>query len=319
MSNLEADPAETVCPASEDGGPAALSLPSREVPLGGVRGTSVRRSLPHRDIPTVGAWCFLDHFGPTDHPMDILPHPHTGLQTVTWPLSGRLRHRDSLGSDVVVRPGELNLMTSGAGVSHSEFTSDLADPADAPLDGLQLWVALPEDVRHGSAAFEHHEDLPVLERGSSRATVLVGSLEDQVSPAEVHSPLVGAEITLRPGDGALELERSFEYAVQVIDGRADVNGEALAPDTLLFLGSGRAGLDLRTEAGARLLLLGGVPFEEELVMWWNFIGRSHAEVEQARTQWEASADRFGSVAGHAGARIPAPPLPNVRLTPRRRR
>lgn len=324
MSNLEADPQETICPAATPEHVVSVRLPSREVPLGGVRGTHVRRSLPHRSLPTVGAWCFLDHFGPTTDPMEVLPHPHIGLQTVTWPLSGRLRHRDSLGSDLVVRPGELNLMTSGAGVAHSEFTSTIPHAtgphaADTPLHGLQLWVALPEEARHGPAAFEHHPDLPVLERGPLTATVLVGSLEGHQSPARTYTPIVGADLRIRPGGGIVELEPAMEYAVQVIDGEVRADGEVLAPGTLLFLGSGRAGLELETDTPTRALLLGGEPFEEELVMWWNFVGRSHTEVAQAREQWEAVADRFGVVDGHDGARIPAPPLPGVRLTPRRRR
>ena len=120
----------------------------REVPLGGIRALNVWRTLPHRDLPTVGAWCFVDHFGPTEETMTVLPHPHTGLQTVTWPLSGEVRHRDNLGSDVVLRPGELNLMTAGDGVAHSEFS--VGGPGI--MHGIQLWVALPDGPRTGPAA-----------------------------------------------------------------------------------------------------------------------------------------------------------------------
>src|SRR5690606_23255732 len=150
--------------------PRAVLLESREVPLGGVRAMHVRRSLPQRDLPLVGAWCFLDRFGPQRARMRVEPHPHIGLQTVTWPFIGEVRHRDSIGSDVVVRSGALNLMTSGAGISHSEYS---VGDDEVPLDALQLWVALPDSRRHGPPAFERHEDLPVIELPGGAAAVVV--------------------------------------------------------------------------------------------------------------------------------------------------
>ena len=141
MSNLDARPDETLCHPALVRGPVNRLLEAREVPLGGVRAMHVRRTLPTRDLPLVGAWCFLDTFGPEHVDMRVLPHPHIGLQTVTWPLAGEIHHRDSLGSDVVVRPGELNLMTAGHGVSHSEISLGTGQL----LHGVQLWVALPAD------------------------------------------------------------------------------------------------------------------------------------------------------------------------------
>jgi len=293
-----------------------LLLSSREVPLGGVRGITVHRTLPHRDLPTVGAWCFVDYFGPTYDPMRVLPHPHTGLQTVTWPLRGEIRHKDNLGSDIVLKPGELNLMTSGNGVSHSEFS---LEEMAGPMQGLQLWVALPEDRRHGEAAFESHADLPTVDMPHLSATVFMGTLGDAVSPATTYTPMVGAELTVRRGTSDLTVDPEFEHAVMVIDGTARVNSLGLASTQMLYLRPGRSTIQIVAEDDASLLLIGGEPFDEELVMWWNFIGRTHEEIVQARDDWQAGAGRFGTVAGHDGQVIPAPELPHVRLTPRRRR
>lgn len=291
-------------------------LSSREVPLGGVRGITVQRTLPHRGLPTVGAWCFVDYFGPTDDTMRVLPHPHTGLQTVTWPLSGEIRHKDNLGSDIVLKPGELNLMTSGNGVSHSEFS---LEHAAGPIHGLQLWVALPEDRRHGEAAFEHHVDLPTLEMPHLSATVFMGVLGDAESPATTYTPMVGAELAVRRGTTELRVDPAFEHALMVIEGNVRVNGVRLERTQMLYMRQDRITVSITAESDAKLLLIGGEPFEEELVMWWNFIGRNHDEIAEAREDWQAGAARFGTVAGHDGQVIPAPELPHVRLTPRRRR
>lgn len=300
---------------------APTLLPGREVPLGGVRGMHVTRWLPHRTLPTVGAWCFLDRIGPERVDMRVLPHPHTGLQTVTWPLAGEVHHRDSLGSDVVLRPGELNLMTSGRGISHSELSL-----GERPLmHAVQLWVALPAGVDTGPARFEQHRELPVHETAGLRATVFVGALAGAVSPARVHSPLLGADLLVEAGAVVeLALDPAYEHAVLVLDGAGEVDGTTLAGSgagsaPLLHLGTGRSSLRLASRDGARLLLLGGEPFTDDLVMWWNFVGRDHDEIVRAREEWETEGqERFGTVPGHGAERIPAPPLPGVRLTPRRR-
>jgi redox-sensitive bicupin YhaK (pirin superfamily) len=321
-------------------GPRALVVEAREVPLGGARGMEVRRMLPHRALPMVGAWCFLDRFGPQDTLMRVEPHPHIGLQTVTWPIVGEVRHRDAVGSDVVVRPGALNLMTSGAGIAHSEYS---VGEQPIPLDALQLWVALPESRRHGGPAFEQHEDLPVLDLGDGAdAVVVMGSLGPVESPATVHTPIVGAELRLPAGvDVSVPLREDWEYALYGMTGTAVVemgmdatdadaarrSSPAIEPGTtasvdhtrLIYVGKGRDHLELRSDEGARVFLLGGEPFEADIVMWWNFVGRSHDEIVEAREAWEAQEERFGAVVDHGPERIPAPPLPAVRLTPRRRR
>lgn len=325
MTRLDTDDAvATEAPATCDG-PRSLLLEAREVPLGGVRAMSVRRALPQRDLPLVGAWCFLDRFGPQVTRMRVEPHPHIGLQTVTWPLVGEVRHRDSVGSDVTVRRGALNLMTSGAGISHSEYS---VGTDAAPLDALQLWVALPESRRHGVPAFEQHERLPevVLEGrgGDGSATIVLGAFAGAVSPATTHTPIVGAEIRVPAGSRVtLPLDPVWEHALVGVDGDARVHASAEPVDLddahLLYLGIRRSSVDVSSETGATLFLLGGEPFEDDVVMWWNFVARSHEEIVDAREAWESHAERFGHVVDHGDERIPAPPLPGVRLTRRRRR
>jgi redox-sensitive bicupin YhaK (pirin superfamily) len=278
--------------------------PSRDADVGGV---AVRRALPRRTRRTVGAWCFADHFGPAPAPpgMAIGPHPHTGLHTVTWLVEGALVHRDSLGSEQPVRPGQLNLMTAGHGVAHAEET-----PGREPSrqHGVQLWVAQPEGTRHGPPAFEHHADLPVFGLGAARVTVLVGALAGAASPARADTPLLGAEIATS-GDGTvpLALDPAFEHALVVLEGTLAVGDTAIRPGALAYLGRGRESLDLAASGAVRALLFGGEPFAERIVMAWNFVGRRREETDRAAADWNAGdGDRFGPVAS-ALARIPAPP------------
>ncbi len=308
-------------------GPRAVVLAAREVPLGGVRAMTVRRALPSKDVPTIGAWCFLDRFGPAEVRMRVEPHPHIGLQTVTWPLVGEIRHRDTLQSDVVLRRGQLNLMTAGHGIAHSEYS--VGEEA-GPLDALQLWVVLPDGAATGSPGFEQHLSLPGLalpaEEGSDAdVTVVLGSYAGVDSPATAHTPIVGAEIRLEPGTSvALPLDPLWEHGLLLVSGDArvagaDLDDADLTVDDVLFLGDSRDRIRLRSDRGALLFLLGGEPFEQDLVMWWNFAARSHDKIAQAREDWEAGSDRFGHVTGHGAERVPAPPIPPVRLMPRRRR
>ncbi len=307
-------------------GERRIVLEPREVPLGGVRGMDVLRVLPHRNLPTIGAWCFLDRFGPADTRMRVEPHPHIGLQTVTWPLVGEIRHRDSLGSDADLRRGQLNLMTAGHGISHSEYSLG-DDPV--PLDALQFWVVLPESARHGEGGFERHTSLPAVtlaaEQGAdAEATVVLGEFAGAASPATVFTPIVGAEITVPAGSTVrLPLRADWEHAIMHVDGDAVVAEHPMTRNDMLYLGDSREGVAVSSTEGALLFLLGGEPFEDEIVMWWNFAGRSHDEIIEAREAWEAESagaptTRFGVVEGHE-VRIPAPPLPDVRLMPRGRR
>ncbi|MEE1930535.1 pirin family protein [Streptomyces sp. TRM 70351] len=298
--------------------PGSVLLAGHDVPLG--RYTTVRRLLPHRRRRMVGAWCFVDHFGPDDvsgRPgMQIAPHPHTGLQTVTWLADGEILHADSLGSVQPIVPGQLNLMTSGHGIAHSEQS-----PPDHPpvMHGLQLWVALPEEARHGPPRFEHHAALPVLREGGASVTVVVGEVDGQRSPARVHSPLLGAEVRFgRAGGLVVPVEPGFETAALVMRGSARIAGSTLEPGALLYLGRGRPGIEVEAAAGARVFLLGGEPFAEPLVMWWNFVGRTHEEIVRARADWAAGAARFGTVTACEEEPLPAPAMPTVRLKARDR-
>ncbi|MFB4349385.1 pirin family protein [Microbacterium sp. CR_7] len=302
-------------------GERRIVLEPRDVPLGGVRGMNVLRLLPHRNLPTIGAWCFLDRFGPADTRMRVEPHPHIGLQTVTWPLVGEIRHRDALGSDVDLRRGQLNLMTAGNGISHSEYSVG-DDPV--PLDALQFWVVLPETARHGAGGFEQHTELPgvrlpALDGADAAATVVLGEFAGITSPASVHTPIVGAEVVVAAGSTVrLPLHADWEHGVMLVEGDAVVSQHPMELNDMLYLGDERDAVEVSSANGALLFLLGGEPFESEIVMWWNFAARTHEEIVEARDDWEAASDRFGTVEGH-DVRIPAPPLPDVRLMPRGRK
>jgi redox-sensitive bicupin YhaK (pirin superfamily) len=327
VSSLEADPEvagpEVADPRiagrlRPDGGIAEL-LEGAPVALGGPRGMGVVRTLPNKRRRMVGAWCFLDAYGPHDLTgspgMRVGPHPHIGLQTVSWLVAGEVLHRDSLGNLQEIRPGQLNLMTAGRGIAHSEETPVAHSRV---LEGVQLWVALPDADRAVPSAFDHHADLPVVTDRGLTARVLVGSLAGAVSPATCYTPLVGAEITLAAGsDSLLPLHRDFEYAVLALHGAATVQGATLVPGPLLYLGEGRTSLRLAAGSDARVLLLGGEPFTERLVMWWNFVARDHDEIVEARAAWAAGYG-FGEVHGYDGPALPAPPMPISRLLPRGR-
>ncbi|GAA1786416.1 pirin family protein [Nostocoides veronense] len=298
----------------------------REVPLGGLRALTVRRTLPHRDRSFIGAWCFVDHYGPTavcadgSGRMDVAPHPHTGLQTVSWLFQGEIEHRDSGGFHAVVRPGEVNLMTAGRGVAHSEVST----AETAVLHGVQLWVALPEAARHTTRTFEHNAPPAVLlPDQAGQAFVFLGDLAQvSSSPVQTFTPLLGAQLDLVAGaDVTLRVDPSFEHGVLLDDGEVSVDGVALAPGELACRDAGSAELRLSSATDGRLLLLGGPPFEEEIIMWWNFVGRSHEEIVRFREEWETGSETFGGVEGYVGdrPRIPAPALPAVRLRPRGRR
>jgi redox-sensitive bicupin YhaK (pirin superfamily) len=292
--------------ATRAAAPEVEIFAAREAVVGAV---SVRRSLPRRERRTVGAWCFADHMGPTvvtdASGVDIGPHPHMGLHTVTWLLEGEVRHRDSLGSDQVIRPGQLNLMTAGNGVAHSE---EATGAYRGRLHGVQLWVAQPEVTRHGPPAFESHVELPRVRLGHSDVTLLVGTFDGSTSPARADTPLVGVDAVIHSGASDWPLRADFEHALLVLEGAVNVDGYRVESDHLAYLGRGRAALTLSATSAARLLLLGGEPFAEPVLMWWNFVARSRAEVDAATRQWNAEDPRFGSVASPL-ARIPAPPVP----------
>ena len=291
----------------------------------------VRRTLPQRERSLVGAWCFADHYGPDEVAdtggMVVPPHPHTGLQTVSWLFAGEIEHRDSAGHHAMVRPGELNLMTGGRGVSHSEVST----PGTTTLHGVQLWVALPESARDLGADFEHYA--PEVRSGPGwRGAVFLGSLLGDTSPVRTATPLLGAELVLEPGAALdLDVDETFEHGFLLDTGSVLVDGQQVKPAEMAYVEPGRSTLRVEAVEASRVVVLGGPPFGEQIVMWWNFVGRSHDEVAQAREEWQAQITRDGAVVsdgqdvgdGRFGVvlddhlpPVPAPPMPTARLKPR---
>lgn len=331
MTNLDRHPSLSLlgpgrpCTAIE-------TLEPRAVPLGGLRAMTVHRTLPQRRRSLVGAWCFLDHYGPDDVSltggMRVPRHPHTGLATVSWLFSGRIEHLDSGGNAATVVPGELNLMIAGRGITHQELSA----PDTISLHGVQLWYALPEETRFSENRFEHYAPEPVHLPGLT-ARVFIGELLGSVSPVDTRTPpLLGAELHLEPGaEARLDVRRDFEHAVLAESADIAVNGVPVAHRSLAYVPPGADALEISAgEAGARVLLLGGVPLGERIVMWWNFVGRDHDEIVEYRSRYQAElgfeAERpedagkprlFGDFPEGQPAALPAPPLPISRLVPRR--
>ena len=310
MSNLLPAAEAQECSALPREGPAIEALPDRAVRLGALE---VHRVLPVRGRRLIGPWCFFDRFGPltfaADKPMDVAPHPHIGLQTVTWLLSGEVVHNDSLGNECLVRPGQLSLMTAGRGIAHTEET-----PRDntGRLDGVQLWVALPDQSRTVSPVYQCTAAIPIVELAGGRVSVILGDYSGASSPGNQFSPGLGAEVSFDAGTRlCLELHREFEYGAMLVSGDASVSGERLTLNTLYYLGAGRNEIVIHSNCGGRLILLGGPPFAETIVMWWNFVGRSAEEIAKARADWESleTADLvFGRVPRYQGPRLKAPEL-----------
>ena len=257
----------------------------------------ISRALPTRGRRLIGPWCFLDRYGPlsfTDEkPMDVAPHPHIGLQTVSWLVEGEVVHHDSLGCEAVVRPGGVNVMTAGRGIAHSEET-----PRGnvGRLSGVQLWAALPRAHRDVAPSFDPVERVPREEpRGGIVQTFMNGGYADIIGiDAEVHR---GETLTM-----PARAER--EHGVMILGGDAEFDGHRLERDAIHYLGTGRSELAFRSSSGARLLLIGGEPFPDPIVMWWNFVAGTPEEIAAAREDWEQHR-RFGEVRAYDGPRIPA--------------
>ena len=279
-------------------------IESRTAQIGAL---SVRRALPTKGRRTVGAWCFIDHMGPepvsVEHSIDIAPHPHAGLQTVTWLFSGEFLHRDSLGSEQIIRPGQLNLMSAGYGVAHSEENPGLTY---GQLHGIQLWVAQPSSTRNGEAAFEHHRGLPGLELDNATATVVVGEFAGAVSPARRDSEHVGVELDLHGGDTTIALDPTYEYALVVASGEVLVDTQVVTPGHLAYLDPGRDECRFSARGPSKAMLVGGVPFAERVFMWWNFVARTQDEIAEMWLRWAAGDERFGDVAS---------PFPRIEVAP----
>lgn len=288
-------------------------LQARKGSLG--EGMEIARILPVRGRRMIGAWCFLDHLGPiafeAGQGMHVGAHPHTRLQTFTWMIEGEIMHRDSLGSEQIIRPAQVNLMTAGHGISHTE---DSVTPG-ARLHAAQLWIALPDAVAEQAPAFAHYPQVPQWQEQGCAWSLMAGSYGDRVAPTQLFSPLVGLEVLSEHGAQInLDLQPDFEYGLCALTGgfalpqatQADL--QTFAMDELAYIAPGCSQLQLHVEPGTRLLVIGGEPFAEPITMWWNFIGPDMESVRSYRAAWEANDPRFGSVPG-ATRRLAAPALP----------
>ena len=293
------------CDPLEVSGSVFEEFPARETSLGTLK---IVRALPIRQKRLVGPWCFLDRFGPISFseakPMDVAPHPHIGLQTVSWLVQGEIVHNDSLGNESLLSPGGANIMTSGAGIAHAEETPQ---KNTGLLNGVQLWVALPDSDRNAQASFQHIEEVPIIEQGDGVVSVFAGSLLGCSSSAKHFSPILGVDVALRETASLeLPLDPSFEHAALLITGDARINGQLIDSMNLYYLGTDRSSVEFNSREGCRLLLIGGLPFPEKILMWWNFVARTTEEIAQARADWQ-NHQRFGEVR-YRGPRLDAPPL-----------
>lgn len=336
MSNMETRPVEIESlpePERPAAGPGSGDpadtvtvelLTARDVPLGGPRAMTVHRTLPQRQRSLVGAWCFADHYGPDDVSatggMDVPPHPHTGLQTVSWLFAGEIEHRDTMGNHAMVRPGELNLMTAGHGIAHTEVST----PETTTLHGVQLWVALPADAADDPRGFDHYVP-PVRTVGDDvQLRVFLGELLGESAPVRTATELLGAQLDLPAGASVeLPVDPRFEHGFLVDTGRLSISNSTADPLEwaqmgYVGLGASRIVLTNPGDEPTRVILLGGVPLDEDIIMWWNFIGRSHEEIVAFRDEWMAHDERFGQVQGYTGdiQHLPAPELPTTQLRAR---
>jgi len=269
----------------------------------------ISTALPTRDRRMVGPWCFLDRFGPmtfsAGKPMNVPPHPHIGLQTVTWLLQGEILHTDSIDSEAVVSPGGVNIMTAGNGVAHAEQTPT---KNSGVLNGVQLWVALPDSHRHTSPSFASIEKVPVIERQAGTLQLIAGKFSNHELSEHYYSEIIGLGIKIQPGKTfEFDLDPAFEHAMLLLEGDCSFEGQKLEQEMLYYLGTCRNNISISTQNGSHLLLVGGPPFPENILMWWNFVARTPDEISKARTDWEET-NSFGTVRGMHQTRLSAPNL-----------
>ena len=298
-----------------------MLIEPRTIKLTTRTGVAVHRTLPHRDLKMIGAWCFVDHFGPTEQTdgMVVAAHPHTGLQTATWLIEGAIEHRDSIGSVQIIKPGQLNLMTAGQGIAHSEISLTAAqEPGAKFLHAVQLWIALPKEAINTAPEFEHQADLPIISNTDYQATVLVGEFMGQTAKTKTFSPMMGSALRFdQQTSTQIPLKSQFEHGFMLASGELKVNGHSVPVSGLYFVAAGAESANIEASPGSIVLLLGGQPFGEKILMWWNFIGRTHQDIAQARENWNAGdQSRFPGFEDSIGGRIPAPDLPNVTLQSR---
>lgn len=284
-------------------------FPIRSAEIG--KGTVIKRALPSRQKRMIGAWCFLDHAGPVDFSqgdgLDVGPHPHIGLQTFTWMIEGTLMHTDSIGSKQLIRPRQVNLMTAGQGISHTE----VAPNTETKMHAAQLWIALPDDKLNMPPQFDHYPELPIVEKDHIEFTVLVGDFLGKHSPVKVHTELVGIDFYAKESTkSVIPLNPKYEYGFLALEGDAVVNGHTLNSDNMVVLEPGISQIEIDLPKGSRLLLIGGEPFESPILLWWNLVGRTQEELKKATEQWINHDPRFGTIPDYTGARLEAPTFPD---------
>ncbi|KAF1028009.1 MAG: Quercetin 2,3-dioxygenase [Acinetobacter bereziniae] len=284
-------------------------FPIRSAEIG--RGTVIKRALPSRQKRMIGAWCFLDHAGPVTFPqgdgLDVGPHPHIGLQTFTWMIEGTMMHTDSIGSKQLIRPKQVNLMTAGYGISHTEVAPD----TETRMHAAQLWIALPDDKINMPPQFDHYPVLPIVEKDNIEFTVLVGEFMDTVSPVKVHTELLGIDFFAKEQTKTrIPLNPKFEYGFMALEGDAIVNGHDLNSDNMVVLEPGISQIEVELPKGSRLLLIGGEPFESPILLWWNLVGRTQEELKTATEQWINQDARFGTIPDYDGPHLEAPAFPD---------
>lgn len=304
---MSVEPAlEPACSSHPNGSSITTVIDARPRDLGGF---AVRRLLPSVARRLVGPFIFFDHMGPAElapgKGLDVRPHPHIGLATVTYLFEGEIVHRDSLGSHQTIRPGDINWMTAGRGIVHSERTGPDLRKAGSKVEGLQLWVALPRSDEETAPEFHHHpaETLPAVEREGARIRVLAGAAYGQTSPVRTFSPLFYVDVVM-PAGCTLVVPREYEErAVYVVAGRIECESEHASPGRMLVFAPG-ADVTLRAESDARVALVGGAPIDGERHVWWNFVSSSKARIEQAKRDWKER--RFAKVPGDDDEFIPLP-------------
>lgn len=273
-----------------------------------VGGIAVNRVLPRRQRRLISAWCFLDHIGPVaDGAVDLHvgAHPHIGLQTFTWMMQGEILHRDSLGTEQVIRPGQVNLMTAGRGIAHTED----ALPGQTAMHAAQLWIALPGEHAATAPRFDHYPQLPQWREQDLEITLLTGDYAGECAPTLQFSPLVGMDLAAAvAGAAEFTVRADFEYGLLPLQGIFRIEDSSFAANELVYLGCGRDRLRVDFSAHSRALLIGGAPVAEEVLIWWNFVGHSRAAIMEAQREWEAGSARFGAVPGSVNRLVP-PPIP----------
>lgn len=269
----------------------------------------VRRVLPSRHRRMVGPFIFVDEFGPAVLPegpgMGVRPHPHINLATVTYLFEGAIDHRDSLGSHQTIRPGEVNLMTAGKGIVHSERSPVEIQSETKPMFGMQTWLALPDGREEIDPAFENvgEDDLPLIEDNGAKARIIMGSLWGQAAPTTCHAETIYADILLY-ANGVIPVDaEADERAVMLVDGDGALDGVPLEKYVLYVIAPG-AKVSLTSVSGGRAMLLGGEAFATERHVWWNFVSSSKERIEQAKADWFEG--RFPIVPGDLDEFIPLP-------------